>query len=75
VGGFMLSTLAVVYGVTHMPVQRSAVIMLFELVVGAASAWLLASEIVSIQEWLGGVLILTAAVIAILQEDKHDFGA
>ena len=75
VGGFMLSTLAVVYGVTHMPVQRSAVIMLFELVVGAASAWLLASEIVSIQEWLGGVLILTAAVIAILQEDKHDFGS
>jgi len=49
--------------------------MLFELVVGAASAWLLASEVVSIQEWLGGVLILTAAVIAILQEDKHDFGA
>ena len=73
VGGFMLSTLAVVYGVTHMPVQRSAVIMLFELVVGAASAWLLASEIVSIQEWIGGVLILTAAMIAILQEDKHDF--
>jgi drug/metabolite transporter (DMT)-like permease len=70
VGGFMLSTLAVVYGVTHMPVQRSAVIMLFELVVGAASAWLLASEVVSIQEWLGGILILTAAVIAILQEEE-----
>lgn len=71
VGGFMLSTLAVVYGVTHMPVQRSAVIMLFELVVGAVSAWLLAAEIVSIREWLGGALIMIAAVIAILQEDKQ----
>ena len=69
-GGFMLSTLAVVYGVSHMPVQRSAVIMLFELVVGALSAWLLANELVSIQEWLGGTLILTAAVIAIFQEDQ-----
>jgi drug/metabolite transporter (DMT)-like permease len=68
-GGFLLSTLAVVYGVTHMPVQRSAVIMLFELIVGAASAWLLAGELVDWQEWIGGALILAAALIAILQED------
>jgi drug/metabolite transporter (DMT)-like permease len=71
VGGFMLSTLAVVYGVTHMPVQRSAVIMLFELVVGAVSAWLLAAEIVSMREWLGGALIMMAAVIAILQGERQ----
>ena len=37
----------------------------------AVSAWLLASEVVSIQEWLGGALILTAAVIAILQEEQQ----
>jgi len=68
--GFLLSTLAVVYGVSHMPVQRSAVIMLFELVVGATSAWLLASERISTQEWLGGTLIVLAALIAILQEER-----
>lgn len=68
--GFLLSTLAVTYGVTHMPVQRSAVIMLFELIVGAASAWWLAGEVISVQEWLGGMLILTAALIAIFQEDE-----
>lgn len=67
--GFFLSTLAVMYGVTHMPVQRSAVIMLFELVVGAASAWWLAGEVVSGEEWVGGSLILAAALIAIFQED------
>ena len=68
--GFLLSTLLVVYGVTHMPVQRSSVIMLFELVIGALSAWWLAGELVSGQEWLGGALILAAAMIAIFQEEE-----
>ena len=68
--GFMLSTLAVVYGVTHMPVQRSAVIMLFELIVGAATAWWWAGEVVSAQEWLGGSLILVAAMIAVFQGER-----
>jgi drug/metabolite transporter (DMT)-like permease len=67
--GFLLSTLAVTYGVTHMPVQRSAVIMLFELIVGAVSAWWLANELISLQEWLGGCLILASAMIAIFQEE------
>ena len=67
--GFLLSTLAVVSGVTHMPVQRSAVIMLFELVVGAATAWWLAGELISLHEWVGGALILSAAMIAIFQEE------
>ena len=42
-----------------------------ELVVGAVSAWLLAAEIVSIREWLGGGLIMIAALIAIVQEDRQ----
>ncbi len=70
-GGFMLSTLAVVYGVSNMPVQRSAVIMLFELIVGAVTAWWLANEIIDWQEWVGGLLILSAALIAILQEEPE----
>jgi drug/metabolite transporter (DMT)-like permease len=70
VGGFMLATLAVMYGVTHMPVQRSAVIMLFELIVGALSAWWLAGEGITSNEWLGGAMILGAALIAILQQEN-----
>ena len=58
-----------VYGVSSMPVQRSAVIMLFELVVSAASSWWLAGETMVLAEWLGGGLILSAALIAIRQED------
>jgi len=59
--GFALATVAVQYGVTHMPVHRSAVILLFELVIGTAAAQLLTDEVVRPIEWFGGSLILMAA--------------
>ncbi len=60
----VIATLSVQYGVTHMPVHRSAVILLFELVAGAISAWLLTDEVITVKEWLGGSLIVAAAVIS-----------
>ena len=62
--GFVVMTLTVIYGVTHMPVHRSAVILLFELVVGAVSSILLTDEQVQTREWVGGALILAAAWFA-----------
>ncbi len=62
--GFSIMTVSVIYGVTHMPVHRSAVILLFELVVGALSAMLLTDERVLMQEWLGGLLIVLAGYLA-----------
>ncbi len=59
--GVVLMSLAVQYGVTHMPVHRSSVILLFEVVVGAISAQLLTDEVVLPREWIGGTLILLAA--------------
>ena len=59
--GMGLTTFAIQYGVSHMPVHRSAVILLFELIVGAVSAQWLTDESVRLIEWLGGALILTAA--------------
>lgn len=70
--GFFIATLAVIYGVSHMPVQKSAVILLVEILVGALSAWLLANEILSIREWLGGLLILLAGFIAAISEDTGE---
>ena len=67
--GFLFSTLAVVYAVSRMPIQRSSVIMLFEVVVGAVSAWLLAGELLSWREWLGGVMIIGAGLVAIFYGD------
>jgi drug/metabolite transporter (DMT)-like permease len=54
----------VLYGVTRMPVHRSAVILLFELVVGAVSALLLTDEVVLLREWIGGAMIVSAAYLA-----------
>jgi drug/metabolite transporter (DMT)-like permease len=62
--GILLMTVMIQYGVTHMPVHRSAVILLFELVAGAASQQLLTDEIVTAREWLGGALIIAGAWLA-----------
>ena len=62
--GFLVMTLSVFYGVTRMPVHRSAVILLFELVAGALSSLWLTDEVVLLREWLGGCMIVTAAWLA-----------
>jgi len=67
--GMVVMTMAVQYGVARMPVQRSAVILLFELVAGAISAQLLTNEVVLPQEWWGGGLILVAGYLAARREE------
>lgn len=62
--GIFFMTLAVQYGVTHMPVHRSAVILLFELVAGTVSSLLLAHEAIPAREWIGGLLIVAAAYLS-----------
>ena len=62
--GFLVMTLSVLYGVTRMPVHRSAVILLFELVAGAVSSQLLTDELVLLREWIGGGMIIMAAWLA-----------
>lgn len=59
--GIMTMTFAVQYGVTRMPVHRSAVILLFELVASTASSQWLTNETVQAREWFGGALIALAA--------------
>jgi drug/metabolite transporter (DMT)-like permease len=54
-------TIAVLYGLARMPVFRAAILMLFELLVAAISAWILTDERMSSVEWLGGALIFIAA--------------
>lgn len=62
--GIFTMTALVQYGVTHMPVHRSAVILLFEVIVGALSQQLLTDEIVTLREWTGGMLIVVGAYLA-----------
>ena len=72
--GFLGMTLAVLYGVTRMPIHRSAVILLFELVAGAISSQLLTDEVVLLREWIGGAMIIAAAWLAarIHADEAHD---
>ena len=62
--GVVIMTLAVLYGVTHMPISRSAVILLFEIVAGAVSSQLLSNEVIQLVEWVGGGLIILAAYLS-----------
>jgi drug/metabolite transporter (DMT)-like permease len=64
IGGILLMTLFVQYGVTHLPVHRSAVLALIELVAGAIAQQWLTEESVSAREWAGGVLIVCGAYLA-----------
>jgi len=73
--GIFSATLAVVYGVTKMPVHRSAVILLFELVAGAVSAQLLTDEIVTAVEWFGGGLIMLAAYLSARVSARESAGS
>jgi drug/metabolite transporter (DMT)-like permease len=62
--GILAMTVLVQFGVSHMPVHRSAVIALIEVVVGAVSQQLLSNEIVTWLEWGGGVLIVLGAYLS-----------
>lgn len=64
----MAATLFVQYGITHIPVTKASVLFMFELVVAAVASYLLTDETMSAREWLGGVLIVVAALFAATNE-------
>ncbi|MGB5832561.1 MAG: DMT family transporter [Thiohalocapsa sp.] len=60
-----LMVAAVQFGVSHMPLQRSSVLLLFELVVGAVSAAWIAGETLSPWELAGGLCIVAAGLAVV----------
>jgi drug/metabolite transporter (DMT)-like permease len=59
-----LTTLLVQYGLSHTLATRASVLFLFELIVGAVTSWYFANEAMTLREWLGGAMIIAAAVFA-----------
>jgi len=64
-------TLAVQYGLARAPANQAIVLFLFELVVAAISAYLLAGEVMGPQEWIGGVLIVAATLFSGKMENRR----
>ncbi|TKC82683.1 DMT family transporter [Trinickia terrae] len=64
--GFALASnnMLVQYGLARVPANRASIIMLFEIVVTALSAWLLAGEVPGPREWAGGACIVLASALS-----------
>ena len=64
-GGVLCATsFAVQYGVAHLSANRAVVLFLFELVVAAASSWMLANETMGLRDWIGAALIISATLLS-----------
>jgi drug/metabolite transporter (DMT)-like permease len=55
---------AVQYALAHLPANRAIVLFLFELVVAAASAYVLAGEAMQLRDWIGAALIISASLLS-----------
>jgi drug/metabolite transporter (DMT)-like permease len=64
--GFVVFILSLVmqYGLTHVPANQAIVIMLFELVVAAVAAHFLTNEVMTLREWIGGAMIVSASLFS-----------
>jgi drug/metabolite transporter (DMT)-like permease len=65
------ATLLTQYGITQMPATRASVLFLFELVVAAVTSYFLAHETMEINEWIGGSLIVAAAIFAAINHNSE----
>ena len=54
--------LVVQFGLANTPANQAIVIMLSEVGFAAASSWLLAGEVLGLQEWAGGAMIVAASL-------------
>ncbi|ATB70727.1 hypothetical protein SJPD1_2633 [Sulfurospirillum diekertiae] len=68
----LLANIGSQWGVTHMEAGRSSIIIIMELITAAISATIIAGETMDLREYIGGFLILSAALIEALrtQEDE-----
>src|SRR6202008_1146053 len=64
--GFVLASnnMLVQYGLSRVPANRAAIIMLFEIVITAPSARLFAGETPGPREWAGGACIVLASALS-----------
>ena len=64
--GILMFVLSVIiqYGLTYTPANRAIIFLMFELVIAAAAAYILANEILTWRELVGGILIISASLFS-----------
>jgi drug/metabolite transporter (DMT)-like permease len=69
--GLVVATVTVQYGLARTPANQAIILLLTELIWAALSSWWLAGETMGNREWLGGGLIIAAALLSGKMEEKH----
>ena len=59
---------ALQYGLSRLPANRAIVILLSELVIAAFAAYFLAGEMLRLNDWIGGALIISASLVSGMQK-------
>lgn len=63
IGWMLLATAATQWAVTHMEAGRASTLIILELVTAVVSATLVGGERMGTGEWLGGILVIAAALL------------
>lgn len=58
------TSFAVQYALAHLSANRAIILFLFELVIAAASSYLLAGEAMQLRDWIGALLIVSASLLS-----------
>ncbi|OGS92950.1 MAG: multidrug DMT transporter permease [Gallionellales bacterium GWE2_58_10] len=58
------TSFAVQYALAHLPANRAIILFLFELVIAAASSYLLVGEAMQLRDWIGALLIVSASLLS-----------
>lgn len=74
VGGLALANVCLQYGASRLQPQLASILMLFEILVAVVSSALLTGRAVQLSEWIGGLLIVSAAAWAGLDQGARDHG-
>ena len=59
-----IASVALQFGLTYTPANQAIVILLFELIVAAITAYFLANEAMTVLEWAGGLMIIFATLFS-----------
>ena len=68
---FMPTLYIIIWCTQHLSPGRVGILMMSEVLVAAISAPLLAGELLTLQEWLGGSLIVGAGVLEVLSPEPE----